>query len=490
MVQLKTMALDKLIEERLKKLENFKEAGIDPYPAQSKRTHLTSEALADFSKLSKSKKKVFINGRIVGLRVQGGLMFIDLQDQSGNIQLLVRKNQWKKHFNLFKNNLDIGDFLEAQGPLFKTKKGQKSVDVKNLRLLVKSLRPLPDQWYGLEDVEIKLRQRYLDLLINHEVKELFVKKSKFWNATRSFLTENSFLEVETPVLEAIPGGADAEPFVTHHNALGADFYLRISLELPLKKILVGGYESVFEIGRIFRNEGISPEHLQDYTQCEFYWAYHDINDLKKFSEKLYKKIVKETTGGLKTKWQGKDINWGGKWPELDYYKLFKKKVGLDIDKATLTELRKKVRQHKIKLEKGLGKGRLVDLLYKKLIRPSLIQPAFLMNPPALLEPLAKRSMSNPNRVERLQIVACGTELGKGFSEGNDPVDQRARFEEQMALREGGDKEAQRLDEDFLNALEYGMPPAAGFGFSERLFAILMDRPVRETVIFPLMKQKK
>jgi lysyl-tRNA synthetase class 2 len=297
--------------------------------------------------------------------------------------------------------------------------------------------------------------------------------------------------VETPVLENLPGGAEAEPFKTHHNALDEEFYLRISLELPLKRLLVGGYDKVFEIGRIFRNEGIDREHLQDYTQLEFYWAYSDYHDVMRLTEKVYKEVIEKTCGGLVTEFGGKKIDWSKKWPSVDYVEAFKKaNDGLDPISASHTELAAKTRELKLEVDKNAGKGRLIDLIFKKTVRPTLIEPCFLINPPVEIEPLAKRHPENPAVVERFQIVACGTELGKGFSELNDPDDQRARFEEQMKLRAAGDAEAQYLDEDFLEALQYGMPPAGGFGVSERLFAILMDMPIRETVFFPLMRAKK
>ncbi|MCL5004458.1 MAG: lysine--tRNA ligase [Patescibacteria group bacterium] len=486
--------LEDLIQERRKKLNNFIKAGVEPYPEKAKRTHKISEALASFSSLQirqlADKKKIFICGRIFGMRVMGNIAFYDLRDESGKIQGVLKKDNLKKDFALFKENLDIGDFVEIGGVLFTTKTGEKSIEIKSMRLLVKALRPLPSQWHGLEDVETRLRKRYLDILINSETKEIFIKKNIFWRTLREYLQKEGFLEVETPVLEATPGGADAEPFITHHNALAHNFYMRISLEIALKKMLVAGYEKIFEIGRIFRNEGISPEHLQDYTQLEFYWAYENQDTLMKFVEKMYKETIKKTCGSLMTNWQKKKINWGKKWEKVDYSKIFKEKIGMDFNKVGRDELFKKARKEGLKPEAGLGKGRLVDLLFKKLIRPTLIQPIFLVNQPAEIEPLAKRQEKNKNLVCRFQIVACGTELGKGFSEANDPIDQRQRFEEQMALREKGDKEAQRLDEDFLEALEYGMPPAAGFGLSERLFAILMDKPVRETVVFPLMRPAK
>jgi lysyl-tRNA synthetase class 2 len=261
------------------------------------------------------------------------------------------------------------------------------------------------------------------------------------------------------------------------------------LELPLKKLLVGGFEKVFELGRIFRNEGIDREHLQDYTQLEFYWAYADYEELMKFVEKMYKDAIKKTTGGLTTTFGGKKVNWGKKWKKVDYVELFKKANNVDPTVATREELFELAKKLNLQPEDGFGKGRLIDLIFKKTVRPNLFEPCFLVNPPVEIEPLAKRNAKNPAVVERFQVMACGTELGKGFSELNDPVDQRARFEEQMKLREQGDKEAQQLDEDFLQALEYGMPPAAGFGVSERLFSILMDKPVRETVFFPLMRKK-
>ena len=474
--------LDDLINERLKKLANFQKAGHSPYAAESKRTHFAQD-------IRLGQNNVFVSGRMMGLRVQGGVFFIDVFDATGKIQAVIKKENISD-FDLFKNNLDIGDFVEVSGDIFETKKGEISVDAKSLRLLAKGLRPLPDQWSGLEDTEIRLRKRYLDLLFHPEVRDIFQKKPIFWDACRAYLRENGFLEVETSVLESIPGGADAEPFITHHNALNMDFYLRISLELPLKKILVGNFEKIFEIGRVFRNEGIDKEHLQDYNQCEFYWAYQDYQGMMKFVEEMYKDIIEKTAGSLTTSYNEDSINWGRKWEVLDYYHLFEKYADLNLEKSDKDDLYQKAADLNLKPEKNLGRGRLIDLLYKKLVRPNIIQPSFLINPPVDIEPLAKRLNDDKNRVARFQVVACGTELGKGFSENNDPIDQRKRFEEQMKLREEGDREAQRLDEDFLEAMEYGMPPSAGFGFSERLFAVLMNRPVRETVIFPLMKQKE
>lgn len=481
--------IESLREERLKKLNNLKAAGIDPYPAKSKRTHVIAEAIKGFGALSKSNKKIFVVGRIRSIRGQGGISFMDLKDESGAIQVVVKKDVFKD-LDFWRDNLDIGDFIEVSGILFKTKRGEKSIELRTIKILSKSLRPIPSEYYGVNDIETRLRKRYLDFLGNPETKELFRKKSIFWAETRRYLENAGFLEVETPILEPIPGGAEAEPFVTHHNALDQDFYLRISPELNLKRLMVGGFEKVFEIGRIFRNEGIDAEHLQDYTQMEMYWTYQDYEGLMKFIESLYKHVIKKTFGTLKLKHGEKTIDWGKKWKRLDYYKLFYDANKIDLNTATVHDLEKCASQKGIDFEPGAGRGRLIDLIYKKTVRPNLIEPSFLINTPVDIEPLAKRMPGDPTRVERFQPVAYGTELGKGFSELNDPLDQRGRFEEQMKLREAGDKEAQMLDEDYVEAMEYGMPPTAGFAYSERLFAVLVGLPVREAVIFPLMRHKK
>ncbi len=425
----------------------------------------------------------------MALRDQGKIVFADLQDGSGKIQVLLKKDE-TLDFARLRSSLDGGDFLSTTGFLMKTARGEKSLSAKEAVLAGKALRPIPKEWFGIENDETRLRKRYLDSVLDPEVRRIFVKKNAFWQTVRNFLLEAGFLEVETPVLEGVPGGAEAEPFITHHNALDRDFYLRISPELSLKKMLVGGFEKIFEIGRIFRNEGIDREHLQDYTQLEIYWAYADYDDMMAFMEKLYKKTVKAVAGSLKTKREGTTIDWGKKWPKYGYFELFKKHAGLDLKTATLEDLKRKARELKVEFAPNAGKGRLIDLVYKKTVRPKLVQPCFLVDPPVEIEPLAKRVPGQPWKVERFQIMAAGTELGKGFSELNDPIDQRKRFEDQAKLRAAGDKEAQMANEEFVEALEYGMPPAAGFGVSERLFAVLMDKPIRETVFFPLMREEK
>lgn len=480
--------LEDIIQERRGKLSQYRKEA-DPYPARVKRTIRVKEALGRFSSLTRGRKKVWLTGRVRAARDQGGIIFSDLEDESGKMQIILKKGETKE-FVLLQKTLATGDFLEVSGKAMKTKRGEKSILASHARIIVKSLRPLPDSWCGLEDIETRLRKRYLDAIMNHEVLELMKKKGVFWETVRTFLRKEGFLEVETPVLESVPGGAETEPFVTHHNALDRDFYLRISLELPLKKMLVAGFEKVFEIGRIFRNEGIDREHLQDYTQMECYWAYADYNDMMRLTEKMCKAIIRNVSGSLTTTHGGKKINWGKQWKKIDYYGIFKKYNAIDLEAASQERLQARARELGIAFEPKTGRGRLIDLIYKKTVRPNLVEPCFLVNPPVMIEPLAKRVPGKPDRVERFQIVALGTELGKGFSELNDPEDQLERFKEQMTLRAAGDTEAQMMDEDFIEALEYGMPPAAGFGVSERLFAILMDKPMREAVFFPLMKEEK
>lgn len=471
---------NKLKQARLEKLAKIKELGIDPYPASTHKTHTVAQALG------LEGQKVAVAGRLFSYREHGNIAFANLKDESGKIQIFFQKKLLGDSFKNLKL-LDIGDFIQVEGEVVKTTAGEISVAPESWKLLTKSLLPLPSEFYGLKDPELKLRKRYVDLLMNPEVREDFKKKTKFWQSIRNFMVDNGFLEVETPVLQSIPGGADARPFITHHNAQDMDLYLRISLELPLKRLLVGGFEKVFEIGRIFRNEGIDDEHLQDYTQLEFYWAYADYNQLMDFIEEMYKKVISETFGKLTTTWNNNEIKWDGSWPRKDYTELLNEHWNVSIDEMTVSDLYNLAEKLHVKVEPNLGKGRLLDYLYKKTIRPKLIQPMFVLNHPVEVEPLAKRIPENPKNVQRMQVLAMGSELGKGFSELNDPIDQRERFEEQMKLREAGDEEAQMMDTDFVEALEYGMPPAAGFGVSERLFAMLIDKPVREMVFFPTMK---
>lgn len=484
--------LDELREIRIEKLKKITEAGINPYPAKSKRTHFAKEALDNFTEISEKKENIFLAGRIRSLRTHGALSFMDLEDQSGKIQLFLQKDKLGEEKYDFIKNLDIGDFIEVSGVLFVTQKGQQTLEVNDYKILMKSLLPLPEKWHGLQDEETRYRKRYLDLIMNEETKNIFIKRTEFVKNIRNFLNENSFMEVETPVLESVPGGAEAEPFITHHNKLDIDFYLRISLELHLKRLLVGGFEKIYEIGRVFRNEGISTQHLQEFTLLEFYWSYADYEDLMDFVEKFYTTIIEKTFGTLEIPYRGQILNFKAPWPRVDYRQVVIEKAGVDIDQYPTKEaMQELVKEKGIKPDPAAGRGRLIDQLYKKMVRPQLIQPCFLINHPLDISPLAKKKDMEPNRVERLQVLIAGAEIGNGFSELNDPIDQKERLMKQEELRQAGDKEAQMIDEDFIEALEYGMPPTAGFGVGiDRLLMVLTDQEsIRDVVFFPMMKPK-
>jgi len=490
--------LEELKKTRIEKLKKLESAGLLAYPAKTKRTHTITDALKNFTKLSKTKKSIVLAGRIMAKRGQGGITFIDIYDGSGNsltqngkIQALIKIDKLgEKGYQFFLDVFDIADFIEVKGFLFKTQRGEKTIEVSDYKMLAKALLPLPEKWHGLQDVEEKLRKRYLDILFNPEVRDMIEKRAIFWNSIREFLTKKGFLEVETPVLETTPGGADAKPFITHHNALDIDVYLRISMgELWQKKLMVAGFEKTFEIGRQFRNEGISSEHLQDYTQMEFYWAYADAEMGMSLTEEMYKYIAKKTFGTLKFKIRGFDVDLGKKWEKYDYKTEIVKHTDINIEEATLQDMEKTLQKLKIDYDKkGFNKVRAMDALWKY-CRKKIAGPGFLINVPIEISPLSKKSEKNPKVAQRFQVILAGSENGNGYSELNDPIDQAERFEEQQKLREAGDEEAQMYDKDFIEALEHGMPPTCGFGFSERLFSFLMDKPARECQIFPLMKPK-
>ncbi len=482
--------LEDLIKERLKKRENLEKAGVNCYPAKVKRTYKIGKVLKNFLFLSLFGQKISIVGRIMGMRIQGGIVFVDLNDGSGLVQAVISKKNIG-NFQIFKENLDIGDFISVEGSVFKTKAGQKSLKAESVAMAAKSLRPIPSQWYGLQDEEEKLRKRYLDILINPEVRDMFEKRTKFWGAVREFLMDRGFMEVETPVLENKTGGAEAKPFITHYNALDIDVYLRISMgELWQKRLMVAGFEKTFEIGRQFRNEGMDSEHLQDYTQMEFYWAYADYEMGMELVEELFKYVAMKTFGKLKFTIGEFEIDLGKKWERYDYVETIKKQTGIDTMNTNLEEVRERLKGLKIEyLKDGFNITRGIDSLWKY-CRKQIGGPGFLINVPVLMEPLAKRKENNKELVQRFQVILAGSELGKGYSELNDPIDQLNRFNEQAKLREAGDEEAQMKDEDFVEALEYGMPPTCGFGMSERVFSFLMNKNARECQIFPLMRPKK
>ncbi len=444
--------LEDLIKERLKKKAELEKLGLNVYPSQVKRTHLVAHVVKDFSALSKKKTKVWLTGRLLGLRVQGGVAFADLTDGSGEkIQIVFTKANLK-NFQALKDNLDIGDFVEVAGPLFKTKKGERSVEAKSLRVIAKTLRPLPSVWHGLSDTEERFRKRYLDLLLNEGVRDQLVKRSQIIEYIRNFLAEEGFLEVETPVLQPIPGGAKARPFKTHHNALDVDFYLRIAPELYLKRLLVGGMEKVFELGKVFRNEGMDRDHNPEFTELELYWAYQDYRGLMKFTQKLLKKLIP------------------GKWKMVTFEEVFKQHSGKDYRSIPAKEL---------------------DEVFKHSVRPKIVEPTFVTDYPESLMPLAKLHEKDKTLTESFQLIANGAEIVKGFSELNDPVFQREQMERQEKAFRAGDEEASRKDEDFLEALEHGMPPAAGLGIGiDRLVAIATKaHAVKEIILFPTLRPK-
>ena len=478
-------------EERLKKLALIKALPLDPYPATGRRDLSLGEVLSNFDKYLASGEELYLAGRLRVIRSHGNLTFAHLQDGKDLMQIaLSKKDIGDDLYKRFIKLVDTGDFLAIKAKCFNTHKGEPSLMVSDWQLITKTLRPLPEKWHGLTDDEERLRKRYLDIMFNAEVYEMIEKRSRFWNAVRSFLLNRGFLEVETPVLETTTGGADAKPFVTYHNALDMGVYLRISMgELWQKKLMVAGFPKTFEIGRQFRNEGMDAEHLQDYTQMEFYLAYANYEVGMKLVEEMYKYVAQETFGTLQFKIKDFDINLDQPWERYDYRETVLKYTKVDILKADEKEIRQKLDELGVKYdEKGFNITRAIDNLWKY-CRKQIAGPGFLVGVPVTISPLAKRDTTNPDLAQRFQPIIAGSELGNGYSELNDPLDQEQRFLSQQKLREDGDEEAQMHDHDFVEALEYGMPPTCGFGMSERVFSFLMNKSARECQIFPLLKPK-
>ena len=477
--------------ERLRKLEELQKLGIDPYPARSERTHTCNQIVNDFENLE--GKEVSVVGRVMNLRKFGKLAFIVLRDSSGQVQLFLhgpdvteldakRGTLGMKQLSL----LDSGDYLQATGIVIKTKTGEISVGVRELRLLTKSLRPIPEK---LENKEERFRRRYLDMNVNQEVRQRFIRRSKFWQATRDFLNNNGFIEINTPVLEYTTGGADANPFVTYMDALDKQqFYLRISQELPLKRLIGAGFEKVYDLGPRFRNESYSDEHLPEHIAMEWYAAYWDWQKGRSFMEDMYKYVLKETFGTLKFNIKGFDIDMGRAWEVWDYAEVIAKHYDIDVYNTTIEEVTKKLKENNLEIKKTDSIPRGIDKLWKN-IRKDVAGPVWLVNTPKFISPLAKSNVDNPLAVERFQPVIAGTELGNGYSELNDPIDQLNRFTEQQAMRDAGDDEAMMLDIDFVEMLEYGMPPTCGWGYSERVFWTFEGVTAREGVPFPHLKHE-
>ena len=482
------MILEDYRNERLRKLNEIRERGIDPYPAKSHRNSKIADVVNHFDE--KQGQEVCVVGRIVAIRSFGKLVFLKLRDYTGEVQVFMKAVNEAGPEGTFGAKevklLDVGDFVEAAGTVDKTQTGEISVFCNHVRLLTKSLRPLPEKFTNKEE---RYRRRYVDMNVNPEVRERLVRRSKFWKATRDFMNSHGFIEVNIPVLEHTTGGADAEPFVTHMNALDEDFYLRISHELPLKRLLGGGFEKVYDIGPRFRNEGVDDEHLPEHIAFEAYAAYEDYEDGMKFYEEMIKYVCMETWGTLKFNVGGFEIDLDCEWPRLKYADLLREKYDVDVFNPDREQLIRILKENGVETNYDVSEARLIDHVWK-LIRKTSAGPYWLIEEPLSLSPLAKKSPENPLVTERFHPIIAGTEMGNGFSELNDPLDQLERFKEQQAARDAGDTEAQMLDMDFVEMLEYGMPPACGWGNSERNFWLLEGVPGREAVPFPTMKSKE
>lgn len=480
---------EELIKVRKEKLETIRKGGNDPYPSFCKRDYVIEKVLKSFSKLK--SKSFYIVGRVTSVRTHGKIAFLDLVDGSGKIQLYLSKKDMGKIFN-FLDKLDLGDFIQVKGSPYLTKRGEKSLAIKDIVILSKSLRPVPETFYGLKDIEERYRKRYLDLLANPGVIDTFKVRGKIIIVIRDFLKDNDFIEVETPVLQPLYGGALARPFTTTHNVLKEKLYLRIAPELYLKRLVIGGLERVYEIGKNFRNEGISTTHNPEFTMLELYVAYFSYHELMKFTERMVVEIVKDIKGKSEFEYQSKRIKLKAPFKRISYRDIVKKCSGIDIDKTdTLPKLKKEIKNKniKVKVSKDISWGKLVDELFKETTRKNIHEPTFVIDYPVELNPLAKRKADDPSKIERFQLYIGGLELGNAFSELNDPEDQYNRFKEQERFT--GD-EKHEIDKDYIEALEYGMPPTAGLGIGiDRLVMLLTNHDsIREVVLFPALKKKK
>ena len=482
-----------LVRERLRKLAELELAGIDPYPARFDVHHLAADLHRDHAVLSEEAGRgvqVAIAGRVLSFRSHGKATFADLQDGSGRIQIYVSRDTVGPSLYELCKKLDVGDHLGVEGSLFRTKTGEVTVRARTVQLLSKSLRPLPEKWHGLTDVETRFRQRYLDLIANRQVLDTFRRRSRLISEIRCFFDARDFLEVETPMMQPMAGGAMARPFVTHHNALHLTLYLRIAPELYLKRLVVGGFDRVYEINRNFRNEGISTQHNPEFTMLEFYQAYADYRDLMALTEELLPHLAEAVTGGQEVSYQGQRLSFAPPWPRLTLEEALVKLGGLDEGALkTDDDVRQVATRHGVTLLPGWGRGKVMGELFDALVERKLMQPTFIIDFPTELSPLAKAKREDPRVVQRFELFAGGMEIANAYSELNDPREQRARFLEQARGRDQGDLEAHGLDEDFLRALEYGMPPAAGEGIGiDRLAMLFTDSPsIRDVILFPLLK---
>lgn len=486
--------LEEILKEREKKIASLKKMGIDLYPARSVKEKSNKEVVDNFEKYE--GKTLTLAGRLMAWREHGKLIFGQIQDQSGKIQLFIREDTMasadKVKETLGFDNLDlldIGDIIQATGEIVKTRTGEVSLQVKEIKILTKARLPLPEKWVGIVDPDEAFRKRYLDLLMSPEKIHRFERKAKFWSKCREFMAEKGFIEVETPVLEAVTGGADAKPFVTHMNTIDQDFFLRISTELYQKRLIGAGFEKIYTLAPNFRNEGMDDEHLPEYYSLEWYWAYADYRDNMQLTRELYRYLAKEIYGKTKFFSRGMEYDLADDWEEIDYLKVIKERIDIDIMNSTDSEMIEAIKKAGVKLTGEINRARLIDNCWK-IVRKTIAGPAFLINEPKSMSPLAKSKSEDPTLTERFHIIIAGSELGNGYSELNDPMDQKERFDEQQKAREKGDQEAQMMDLDFVEMLSYGMPPTSGFGLSERLFWFMEDVSAREGTLFPPLRIKK
>ena len=486
-----TSRLERITEQRLDSLSRLRARGIDPYPHSYRPSHAIREATTLFEQQGVHSQDISLAGRIMSRRSIGKISFLDIRDSSGKIQLSLRYDLLGREKYEFLQDIDIGDIIGASGKLFRTKTGELTLEVSEFTMLCKSLRPLPEKWHGLADIEKRYRQRYLDLISNEESRNTFVLRTKIITALRSFLDSRGFMEVETPVLQPHAGGAPARPFVTHHHALDQDLYLRIALELYLKRLVVGGFDRVYEIGRTFRNEGISTMHNPDFTLLECYQAYADYNDIMRLVEEMFSHAAKEVLGDTRITRNGQTIDFGLPWQRLYLREAIKNSCGIDFeDYPDAASLRARMAELNMDVDPTKGKGRLIEDLLSTFVEPKIFQPTFLLDYPVEMSPLAKRKKGDDQLVERFEGFVDGMEVANAFTELNDPLEQRERFRQQLKERVA-DEEAEIADEDFLQALEYGMPPTGGLGIGiDRLVMLLTgQQSIREVILFPQLKTK-
>jgi len=482
-------------DQRIAKLTAVRAMGVDPYPARFSRTHSVEAALRAFDSCEGEAEPPAVRtaGRLISIRVMGKASFAHIMDGSGRIQIYVRRDVvGEGGYEFFRKSFDLGDFIGVEGPLFRTRTGEVTVKVLSCRMLAKALRPLPEKWHGLRDAEKRYRQRYLDLLANEPVRRAFILRTRMVSAIRCFLDQRGFLEVETPVLQPIYGGAAARPFITHHHALRTDLYLRISDELYLKRLIIGGLDRVYEIGHDFRNEGISTKHNPEFTQIEVYQAYADYDDVMCLVEELWSSVAQEVLGTSQLTYQGHSINLAPPWMRVTMCDAILEATGVDISVHTeLSSLRRRAEELNVELDAKPTWGQQIDKLLSEYVEPQLIQPTFITDYPVDVSPLAKKKPDTPSLVERFEFFVGGLECGNAFSELNDPLDQRERFEMQRQQLAEGDEEAHPMDEDWITALEYGMPPTGGLGFGiDRMAMLFTDNPsIREVILFPALRPK-